>query len=110
MSEEIDITKCLEYIRINAPAYAEAKASRLYLDQYRKSKKALLFNECDEKTVQAKESWAYAHPKYITLLENYRTAVENEEKLKWMMTAAQLKIEVWRSQNANNRFIDKVHT
>ena len=58
----------------------------------------------------AKESWAYAHPEYLTLLEDLRSAIEVEEKEKWMMTAAQAKIDIYRTQQANNRFIDKVHT
>lgn len=110
MSEEINISKALDFIRDNAPQLAEAKATRIYLEQYRKSQKALLINQCNEGTIQAKESFAYSHPEYLLLLENYRTAVEQEEGLRWMMIAAQAKIDVYRTQQANNRFIDKVHT
>ena len=109
MNEEINIDQTLRYIRDHAEPLAKAKATRIYLEQYRKSQKALLINECTEGTGQSKESYAYANPQYITLLENFRNAVEEEEKLKWMMIAAQAKIDVWRSQNANNRFIDKSH-
>jgi hypothetical protein len=49
---------------------------------------------------------AYADPEYIGLLEGLKEAVEAEEKLKWMLTAAQLKVEIWRSQEATNRAID----
>ena len=35
-----------------------------------------------------------------------REAVEEEEKLKFMLSAAQLKVEIWRSQEATNRAID----
>jgi len=35
------------------------------------------------------------------------TAVEQEETLKWQLTAAQMRCDIWRSENANNRFIDK---
>lgn len=110
MSDSIDIFKCLDYIRDHAEEYAQAKANRLYLEQYRKSQKALLINECNEKTAQARESYAYAHPEYLIMLENYKTSVEIEEKLKWLMESAKLKVEVWRSLNATNRFIDKSHT
>ena len=110
MIEEINIGKALDYIRDNAEPLAKAKASRIYLEQYRKSQKALLINECTEGTGQAKESYAYASSIYITLLENLKNAVEEEEKLKWMMVAAQAKIDIYRTQQANNRFIDKAHT
>ena len=104
------IEKSLDFIRDNAEKLAKAKAERVYLENYRKSKKSLLFINAPEGTIQLKESYAYAHPEYILLLESLRTAVEEEEKLKWMMVAAQCKIEVWRSQNASARFIDKAHT
>jgi len=106
--ESIETT--LRYIRDNAEPLAVAKATRTYLEAYRKSKKALLFISAPAGTIQAKESYAYAHGEYILLLENYRTAVEQEEKIKWMMIAAQARIEVWRTEQANSRYIDKAHT
>lgn len=110
MTEEIDIFKVLDYIRDTAQQAADARATRLYLDQYRKSKKALLINERKEGTIQARESYAYANPEYLILLENYKEAVKQDEYLTWMMKAAQAKVEVFRTLQANNRFIDKAHT
>jgi len=110
MIEEINIGKALDYIRDNAELLAKAKAERIYLEQFRKSKKAMLINDCNETTVVAKESWAYAHPEYLAVLDGLRIAVEIEEGLKWMMIAAQAKIEIYRTQQADNRFIDKAHT
>lgn len=113
MSEEVDginISKALDHLRDHAKMLAVAKAARIYLEQFRKSKKALLINSAPSGTIQAKESYAYAHDEYLTLLEDLRTAVEQEENEKWLMVAAQLKVEVYRTQQANNRFIDRVHT
>jgi hypothetical protein len=113
MSDEIEginISKALDYIRINAPELAAAKAARIYLEQFRKSKKALLINDAPTGTIQSKESYAYAHDDYLQLLTDLKAAVEQEEFFKWMMVAAQLKVEVYRTQQANNRFIDRAHT
>ena len=104
------IEKSLDFIRDNAEKLAKAKAMRIYLEQFRKSKKALLFIDSPKGTIQDKESYAYAHDEYLLLLDNLKIAVEEEEKLKWMMVAAQAKIEVYRTQQADNRFIDKAHT
>ena len=41
METEVNIFKCLDYLRDNAPAYAQAKANRVYLEEYRKSLKAI---------------------------------------------------------------------
>jgi hypothetical protein len=102
-------TKAADFIRENAPKYAQAKAQRVYLEQFRKSKKAILMGESQGRTSAAKEMDAYAHPDYIALLEGLRVAVEAEETLKWQLTAAEAKIEIWRTESANNRQIDRSH-
>jgi hypothetical protein len=99
-----NLEKALCFIRDKAGELAEAKANRVYLEQFRKSKKAILFSQSTAKTIAEKENEAYSHPEYLEVLDGLRTAVEIEEKLKFQMIAAQLKIEVWRSKNANNRF------
>ena len=58
---EIDPQKAVDYLRDNAEKYAEAKASRVYLEEFRKSKKSLLMLQSDEKTQAGKEAYAYAH-------------------------------------------------
>jgi hypothetical protein len=108
--EEINISRALNHIRDNAQGLAEAKANRIYLEQFRKSKKALLINEAPDGTIQSKDSYAYSHKDYILLLDALKIAVLEEEKHKWLMVGAQLKVEVYRTQQANNRFIDKAHT
>ena len=108
--EEINIDKALAFIRNNAGPLSKAKAERIYLEQYRKSLKAILIQECEDGTIQTKESYAYSHPDYLELLQGLKAAVEEEEKIRWLMIAAQAKIEVYRTQQANNRFIDKAHT
>lgn len=103
-----DPHKAIDYILANAQKFAEAKANRVYLEEFRKSKKAALMNICDEKTVNAREQYAYSHDEYLALLDGLKAAVEVEEKLKWDLIAAQARIEVWRTEQANNRQTDKV--
>jgi hypothetical protein len=107
----IDPEKALDFMRDNAKHLAEAKANRVYLEQWRKSQRALLFTQApdDCKTVLAKEAYAYSHELYIEVLEGLRVAVEEEERLRWLMVAANLKVDVWRSQESSNRRIDKAH-
>lgn len=102
---EIDPQKAVDYLRDNAEKYAEAKASRVYLEEFRKSKKSLLMLQSDEKTQAGKEAYAYAHDEYIALLDGLKVSIETEETVKWQMIAAQARIEVWRTQQANNRNI-----
>ncbi len=100
----------IDYILKNSKRFAKAKAERVYLEEFRKSKKALLMSACTETTAVAREQWAYSHPEYIALLGGIKQAVEIEEQLRWELIAAQARVEVWRSENANNRFVDKVTT
>jgi hypothetical protein len=100
----IDIHKCLDFIRDNAKAMAQARANRVYLEEYRKSLKAMLMAKSIEKTQNGKECDAYSHQSYLEHLDAIRQAVEVEEKLRWEMVAAQAKIEVFRTLEASARF------
>jgi len=106
--EQIDPNKAVDYILKNAPVYAQAKAERVYIEEYRKSLKAMLFRGDDGKTIADKEAAAYSHVEYRDLLTGLRAAVEREEKLRWDLIAAQARIEIWRSQEATNRNTDKL--
>jgi hypothetical protein len=105
--------KVIEFILKSAEPYAKAKAERLYLEEFRKSKKASLMQEAflnGVDAISAQERDAYAHHEYKSLLEGLKHAVEVEEKLKWQLTAAQIKVDVWRTEQANNRFIERSTT
>jgi hypothetical protein len=99
-------------IRDKAPAYGEAKAQRVYLDEFRKSKKALLMKNALEmgyEAANAQEREAYADPAYLQLLKGLAAAIEKEETLRWEIEAARLDIEIWRTREATNRMQDRAH-
>ncbi len=108
MARLIDPQAAVDFMFREASAYAKAKAERVYLEEYRKSKKAILMQNHSEKPIGAQEREAYAHPEYLALLIALRTAVEAEETLRWSLVAAQTRVEVWRSQEASNRAQDRV--
>ena len=107
MSRPIDPQGAIESMWKMAPAYAKAKAERIYLEEFRKSKKAILMQSHNDKPIGAQEREAYAHPEYIGLLAALRVAVEAEETLRWRLVSAQTSVEVWRSQEASNRATDR---
>ena len=111
MNEEINIFRVLDYIRDNAKPYAQAKANRVYLEEYRKTLKAQLMQKAQQEGSVAsatQERDAYAHPTYAEHLKALEVAVEAEETLRWRLIAAQARIEVWRSLGANQRAQDKI--
>lgn len=92
-----------EFIRDNSSRIGKAKAERIYLEEFRKSKKALLYNQAPEGSIADRENYAYAHPEYLQVLDALKVAVQEEESLRWLMIAAQVRIELWRTRSANDR-------
>lgn len=99
----IDPQEAVDYMLKTAPRYAAAKAKRMQIEEFRKSKKAILMQQSDAKTIADREAFAYSHPDYISLLDGLEAAVEAEELFRWKMKAAELQVEIWRSQEASNR-------
>ena len=92
----------INFILTNAPKYALAKATRVQLEEYRKSKKAILASE-EEGSLGAKEMYAYAHPDYVELLFQIKNAIAEEEELRWKLEAAKLRVEVWKTEEYTKR-------
>ena len=97
-------------IREKAPRYGEAKAQRVYLEEFRKSKKALLMKDAlvlGYEAANAQEREAYANPEYQQLLRGLAEAIEIEENLKWKMEAARMRVEIWKAEEYSNRMTDR---
>lgn len=111
MSEKlIDPNAAVDYIIAKSAEYAQAKANRIYCEEYRKTLKAELCKRALEmgyEAVNAQEREAYSHPDYKAHLAAIKQAVEAEERLRWMLVAAEARISVWRSLEASNRMQDK---
>jgi hypothetical protein len=98
--------KAIEFILEQAPRFAEAKAQRVYIENFLRTKKALLMKDAMARGIDsgvAQEREAYAHPEYQELLRGLQVATEREEALKWKLTAAQMKADIWRSEQASER-------
>ena len=108
MSEEINIFKCLDFIRDHSEAYAQAKANRQYLENYRKTVKAQQMKLYLSLPVSAQEREAYASQEIQDIDKAIQSATEEEVRLQWMLTAAQIKCEAWRSIQATSRYEAKV--
>ncbi len=119
MISQETVEKALDYMVKESRNLAKAKAERVYLENFRKSKFAMLFSEAPDvmgegdnsrrATVGDREAYAHKHPDYIALLEGLRAAIEKEETLRWRMKSAELKADVWRTQQANARRVDGAH-
>lgn len=98
-----EIDKALDYLRDNARDAAQAKADRVYVEEYRKVLKAQLMKEHGTLSGVLQEREAYSDPRYIEHLEAIRQAVISDEQHRFMRVAAEAKIEAWRTQSSNMR-------
>jgi len=95
--------KAIQFLIDTSPLYAKAKADRMFLEGFIKSRKAQLQSQAGTEVIGKQETYAYAHADYIEILEGIKQAVEKEERFRWLMTAAQARIEVWRTEQYSAR-------
>ena len=106
ISEE-SANKAREFIWKNAAVLGKATADRSYLEAFLKSKLALLMKDSKESSFAGKEMDAKSHDEYIALLYGIKEAQELEVTLKWKMESAKITVEIYRTESANNRTIDR---
>ena len=98
-----EIDKALDFLRDNARDAAQARADRVYVEEYRKTLKAQLMKEHGALSAVLQEREAYADPRYVEHLDAIREAVKADEFARFMRIAAEAKIEAWRTQSSNSR-------
>lgn len=111
ISEE-EICKALDYLRDKATEAAQARANRIYMEEFRKVLKSQLMREASVKesglAISAQERDAYADQRYVKHLEAMREAIKRDEEHRFFMAAAEAKIDAWRTQESNIRAATKV--
>jgi hypothetical protein len=105
LSDE-QVERRMQQLRDTAASYAKAKAEYEYLEDFKKSKIAILMKDAETKgfaTAAAQEREARAHPEYLQVLEGLRVANEQAEKLRWDLRLAEMKAEIWRTMESSRR-------
>ena len=97
-----EVEKALDYLATSAKTYAEAKGRRVWLEEKRKIIKAQAFSLA-EGTKDERESAAYQSGDYKQCVEDLRDAVVAEETSRAWRTAAEAKIEVFRTLESSRR-------
>jgi hypothetical protein len=106
MASDEAIERRMHELRAIAPQYARAKAQVGYLEEFKKSKLAMLMKAAEAHgatSAAAQERDARCHPDYLTLLEGLREATERAEALRWELQLSTIHAEVWRTQEASKR-------
>ena len=106
--KDYDPNDAIDFIFKTAPAYAKAKGELAQLEAFKSSLKAIKMAQTDEQSLGAQEREAYRSQEYQDLCKAIGLATEQAESLKWQLTAAQLRVEIWRTDQANNRNIERL--
>lgn len=105
-SREEVIERRLAQLRQMGAEYAEAKATCVRLEEFKKSKLAILMKKYEAAgvtTAAGQERDARADPEYLELIEGLYAATEKMERMRWEMNVAQLGAEVWRTLESSRR-------
>ena len=83
MNEQIisekEVSKALDYLRDSAAEVAKAKAERIYLEEYRKSLKALIMKDHLDISVSTQVREAYASDEQVIHLRAMQVTIERYE-------------------------------
>jgi len=100
---ESDIEKALDFLRDTAEEAAQARANRLHLDDFSRVLKAIVMSEHLAEPLGAQERHAFSDIRYRNHLEGLKVAIFQDERNRFLRAAAEAKIEVFRTQCANER-------
>jgi hypothetical protein len=98
----------IDYIYTTAPIYGKAKGRVAELETYKHSLRAIMMSKSIETTIGGQEKEALASPEYQNLCKAIGEATETAETLKWRLESAKMRFEAWRSEQANNRQLEKL--
>lgn len=110
MITQADAERAVDWLKSNAMSMAQARAERVYMEQWIKTVKATLQSESGAKSAAQSEMIALASPKYMAALQAYKAAIQADEFNRFMVTAAEAKIEAWRSQESTRRAEGKAYS
>lgn len=102
------VEKALRYLVESVDDYAVAVSARYSLEKNEKGLIALLMKESGQTSAAAQEREAYASEKYAIHVTGLIEAIKREKGLVAKREVEMLVIELWRTQQANNRAVERV--
>ena len=104
-----DIDKLLERVREKAKDFGQLVGAKEIADDQLKTTYALIREDAPAGSVADMDAWVRRDPRYAEGIEKKRDVYANYHTANVYLKNLFAQIEVWRSKNANTRFIDKVH-
>jgi len=95
--------RAADYLTSSSAAAAQARAEKVFLEEFRKSLKAQIMSEHAGEPLGAQERMAYSDPRYLEHLEKMKQAVMEDEKYRNLREGANAILELFRTLSANER-------
>jgi hypothetical protein len=108
IEKEYDPHEAINYILSNRKKAAEAKGRLAGLEAYKSSLRAILMKKSNEQSLGAQEREALASQEYQDLCKAIDQATVEAEEWRWVLEAAKMRFEAWRTMEASNRNLDKL--
>jgi len=106
--KEYDPYELADEIQKIYPKFCKAKGNLAQFEAFRHSLKAIEMSKSEAHTIGAKEMDAYKSQAFQELCEAIGLATEETEMYKQAIDLAKLKWETWRTEQANNRNMERM--
>jgi hypothetical protein len=98
----------LDEIEATYPKLSKAKGHLSQIEAFKSSLKAIEMSKSEATSLGAKEMDAYKSQAFQDICKAIGVATEEAEKYKQAIDLAKLKWETWRTEQANNRNIERL--
>ena len=104
-----DIDSKLEAARNNAVGYGKKRGAKEVADDHLKGVYAMVFEGAPDGTVAERDSWVKRQKEYKEAVEEKSNAYAEWVAAEIYMKVLFAQVEVWRSEQATNRAMDRGH-
>jgi len=104
-----DIEKTLETARKRAEHYGQLYGRKETADDYVKTTYAALYEDAPSGSVAERDAWVKRQVDYKQAIERKRNAYADWKTAETFMKLLLAEVDVYRTQQANNRVLDKTH-
>ena len=104
-----DIDKKLQEARNKAAGYGRLYGCKETADDFLKTTYAKLYEGAPDGTVPERDAWVRRQEEYREAIEYKRDAYADWKTAETYMKLLFAEAEVWRTEQANNRYMDKAH-
>jgi len=104
-----DIDQLLASARAKSEDYGKLYGMKETSDDYLKTTYAILYKDAKGETVADRDSWVRSQGEYAEAVKRKQNAYADWKTAETYMKLLFAESEVWRTKQANNRYMDSAH-